>query len=75
MIDDAFRREVEAMREWAEREEVRADFRSSAAVVEAWERANPTTLESVLDWIDQLRGLFGDFPTDRDPWRGDDFRL
>jgi hypothetical protein len=29
----------------------------------------------ILNWIDQLRTLFGDPPVDRRPWRGDDFRL
>jgi hypothetical protein len=40
-----------------------------------WERAHPTTLESTLDWIDGVRSLFGDPPVNREPWRGDDFRL
>jgi hypothetical protein len=29
----------------------------------------------VIDFIDQLRALFGDPPVDRTPWRGNDFRL
>jgi hypothetical protein len=40
-----------------------------------WERANPTTLRSTLDWVDQLRSLFGDRAVDRQPWPGNDFRL
>ena len=40
-----------------------------------WERAHPTTLESVLDWNAQMRAIFGDPPLDREPWRGTDLRL
>jgi hypothetical protein len=40
-----------------------------------WERAHPTTLDSTLDWIDSVRSLLGDPPVNREPWRGNDFRL
>jgi hypothetical protein len=32
-------------------------------------------VEAILDWIDELRALFGDPAVDRRPWRGSDFRL
>jgi hypothetical protein len=32
-------------------------------------------LDAVLDWIDQLRALFGEPRVDRRVWRGSDFRL
>ena len=50
-------------------------FAESARICEEWDRAHPVGLEGILDWIDQLRALFGDPPVDRTPWRGDDFRL
>ena len=40
-----------------------------------WDRAHPTGLAAILDWIEQLRAVFGDPPVDRRPWRGSDFRL
>lgn len=67
----------------AEREELvresrdaalRASFAESARVCEAWERAHPVGLEGILEWIDQLRALFGEPPVDGTPWRGDDLR-
>jgi hypothetical protein len=42
---------------------------------EAWERENPTSIEGILDWIDQLREAFGDPEPDRTPWHGDDFKI
>lgn len=59
----------------AHSESVRANFAASERACEAWERAHPTTLEGILDWIEQLRQLFGDPPVDRTPWKGDDFRI
>ena len=56
-------------------ESARRELKASARATEAWDRAHPTTLESILDWVDQLRALFGDPPVDRRPWRGGDFRL
>ncbi len=53
----------------------REGFDTSRRAVAAWERAHPVDLAGILDWIDQLRALFGDPPVDHRPWRGDDFRL
>jgi hypothetical protein len=53
----------------------RANFAAAERVCDEWDRAHPTTLEGILDWIEQLRQLFGDPPVDREPWRGDDFKL
>ena len=63
------------MREEAFDPQVRENFRRSEEAVRRWERAHPTTLAGILDWIEQLRSLFGDFPVDREPWRGTDFHL
>jgi hypothetical protein len=67
--------ELESMREEGFSAEVRAAFRKSARAVAAWERAHPVDIEGILDWVDQLRGIFGDPPVDRRPWRGNDFRI
>ncbi len=69
------RRDLEEMRRDALSPEIRAEFRSSARAVARWEREHPQGLGSVLDWIEQLRGLFGDPEVNREPWRGEDFRL
>ncbi|MEB2344075.1 MAG: hypothetical protein OZ948_04995 [Deltaproteobacteria bacterium] len=53
----------------------REGFEASRRAVRAWERAHPLGIEEILDWIDQLRSLFGDPPVDRRPWHGDDFRI
>jgi hypothetical protein len=56
-------------------ESARESFEESRHVVEAWDRAHPVGVEGILDFIDQLRSLFGDPPVCRLPWRGDDFRV
>jgi hypothetical protein len=65
-----FRKEIEELRDDAGSPEAKAAFAASERAVEAWERANPTTLEGTLDWIDQLRAVFGDPEPDRTPWTG-----
>ena len=55
--------------------ERRQAFRDAERKIRDWERAHPQTLDSILDWIDQLRDVFGDPPIDTRPWQGDDFRL
>lgn len=67
--------ELAEMREQALSAEARAGFAASRRAVAAWERAHPVDIAGILDWVDQLRALFGDPPADRRPWRGDDFRL
>jgi hypothetical protein len=67
--------ELEAMRRDGLSERVRQDFRASAEVAEAWDRAHPLDVDAVLGWIEELRQVFGDPPLDRRPWRGNDFRL
>lgn len=69
------REELEEMREQALSAEAREGFAGSRRAVAAWERAHPVDIPGILDWVDQLRSLFGDPPVDRRPWRGDDFRL
>lgn len=67
--------ELAEMREQALSPEAREGFAASRRAVAAWERAHPVDIAGILDWVDQLRSLFGDPPVDRRPWRGDDFRL
>jgi hypothetical protein len=64
-------RDVEDLRDDLGSPAAREALAASEREVDAWERAHPTTLEGVLDWIDQLRLAFGDRPPDRTPWRGD----
>ena len=67
--------ELASLREDGLSEARRREFRASAQATAAWERAYPSDVEAILDWIDQLRRAFGDPPVDERPWRGDDFRL
>lgn len=67
--------ECEEMLAEARSERVRANFAASARDCEAWDRAHPTTLEGILEWIEQLRQVFGDPPVDRTPSVADDFRI
>jgi hypothetical protein len=53
----------------------RRDFEESTRICDEWDRAHPVTLEGILDWIDQLRAAFGEPAVDREPWRGEDFRI
>jgi hypothetical protein len=50
-------------------------FHEAEVKLRAWERAHPQTLDSILDWIDQMRSVFGEQSVDRRPWVGEDFRL
>ncbi len=50
-------------------------FREAADKMRQWERSHPQTLDGMLDWIDQLRSVFGEPPIDTRPWIGNDFRL
>jgi hypothetical protein len=67
--------ELESMREEAFSAELRLAFRASAEALRHWERAHPVDVAAILDWIDELRRVFGEPPVDRRPWRGSDFRL
>ncbi len=69
------REDLEEMRRDADSAEIRAEFRRSARAVLRWERDHPQDLVAVLAWIEQLRRLFGDPEPDREPWRGENFRL
>jgi len=72
---DPSARELAGFREDGLSEARRRDFEESARICAEWDRAHPVSLEGILDWIDQLRALFGDPPVDPTPWRGDDFRI
>jgi hypothetical protein len=67
--------ELDAMHEDVLAEAERRDLAAAARATERWDRAHPTTLDSTLAWVEQLRAAFGDPPVDRRPWRGADFRL
>ena len=54
---------------------LREEFRRSKQATARWEREHAASVDSIIDWIDALREVFGDPPVDRTPWRGDDFRL
>ena len=73
------RRELEEMREDGLSEARRREFRAGEQAVARWERGRGSGgaagLAAALAWIDELRGVFGDPPVDRSPWRGDDLRL
>ena len=49
--------------------DAREGFAASLRAVAAWERTHPTDIAGILDWVDQLRALFGDPPVDRSGWR------
>ncbi len=67
--------ELEAFRVEGLSAQRRAEFEASAQATARWERSHAVDIDAILDWIDQLRIAFGDAPTDRRPWRGNDFRL
>ena len=69
---------TEALREWARDSvspELREQFLRSRRAVSRWERSHPVALGDVLRWLEQIERLFGPGRPDREPWRGDDFRL
>ena len=70
------RQEFESLREDGLSPERRRALRESAragAPVEALRGG--AGIEAILAWVDELRALFGDPPTNLRPWRGSDFRL
>lgn len=67
--------ELASLREDGLSESRRRAFRASSRATAQWDRAHAIDLEGTLEWIDQLRALFGDPPVDRAPWRGENFRL
>ena len=67
--------DLEDFRRYTLASDTRENFARSEQEGRAWKRAHPTTLDDLLAWIDSLRELFGDAPTDLEPWGGDDFRL
>jgi hypothetical protein len=67
--------ELESLREDALSERAREEFRQSDRAVRSWERAAEDGIEAALDWVDQLRALFGDPPVRMEPWRERAFRL
>jgi len=70
-----FSRELEEFRDEALSPESRAEWLASARAVEAWDRAHPVSMETILGFIDQLREMFGEPEVDRTPWRGDKFLI
>lgn len=68
-------RELEELREDGLSSERRRAFRASEEATRRLARAAPVGIEAILDWIDELRALFGEPRVDRSPWPGTDFRL
>jgi hypothetical protein len=70
------RQELDSLREDGLSPERRGALRESARVGDETEglRGGPG-IEAILDWIDELRALFGDPPPNLRPWPGTDFRL
>ncbi|MCC6640468.1 MAG: hypothetical protein IT386_04790 [Deltaproteobacteria bacterium] len=69
------REELETLRDDGLSADRRRDFLAAHRAVAAWERAHPQGLDGILSFVEGLRVLFGDPPVNREPWRGDDFRL
>jgi hypothetical protein len=67
--------ELESLREDGLSAARREAFRASARAVARWDEEHAADVDAILDWIDQLRALFGDAPVDHRAWRGADFRL
>jgi hypothetical protein len=74
-VSSARDEELEEFRDDALSEDARRAFRASAEVTACWDRAHPLDVNAILDWIEELRQVFGDPKLDRRPWRGNDFRL
>jgi hypothetical protein len=71
------RRELEEMRRDGLSAAVRERFHAAESRTAAWasEQRPQRGLADALDWIDELRRLFGDPEPDRTPWRGAEYRL
>jgi hypothetical protein len=70
------REELEEMRREGLSPELRREFADAQRAVDEWERGRPRRgLSDLLDWVDELRGVFGEPAVDRRPWKGNDFRL
>jgi len=70
------REELDEMREQGNSTALRDAFTASQRAIAAWEQSHPPpTLDDVLDWVDELRRVFGEPEVDRAPWVGTDFRL
>jgi hypothetical protein len=67
--------ELESMRDDALSDASRRAFRASAEATARWDRAHPLDVNAILDWIEELRMMFGDPKVDRRPWQGNDFRI
>ena len=67
--------ELESMREDGLSAEIRRQFQASAEATSRWDRAHPLDVNAILDWIEELRMMFGDPKVDRRPWQGNDFRI
>ena len=71
------RREMEAFVAEGRDPKRQADLREAARLNRAWDLEHRPlgTIDEVLDFVDQLREIFGEPKVDTRPWRGDDFRL
>ena len=74
------REQLEGMRADGLSAGARKAFAAAESACDAWERERGRSqsqlgIDEILDWIDQLRQVFGDPEVDRRRWIGDDFRL
>ncbi len=72
--------QLERMRDDGLSREVRDAFAAANRACDAWERERGRAqsrlgIDEVLDWIDELRAVFGEPEIDRRSWIGNDFRL
>jgi hypothetical protein len=72
--------QLEQMRDDGLSGDVREAFATAERATDTWERdraraASQLGIGEILDWIDELRAVFGEPEVDRRPWIGEDFRL
>ena len=54
--------------------ERRANFEAGETAVRDWKRHRTWSLDDYLEFLESLQSAFGEFPIDRAPWPGSDFR-
>jgi hypothetical protein len=74
------REQLEQMRDDGLSSDVRDAFIAAERASDRWGRdrgraQSQLGIDETLDWIDELRAVFGEPEVDRRPWTGDDFRL
>ena len=72
--------QLERMRKDGLSRDVRDAFAAAMRASDVWERERGRAqsqlgIDEILDWIDELRSVFGEPEVDRRSWIGTDFRL